>query len=255
MIARKTLIRWATALALAGGATLASAGDASVSLSNLEYSVDGGAWWAWVVTEQTWVPETSGANAQMGSQVADGSSGWLGAPLSAQSAAGTSLAEANVTAGGFGGGGAAEASVHANDPGQSGWAAADFFNGLVLLGSGTTFTVRATVDGIHASGADAQAFAFIELCGTDFTTDTCQDSGTAEAFATGTTGDYSGPTTLTATWTNPDIINSGWAKLQIGVSAVASADVLAIPEPASGSLMLAGMTLLLGVAARRSRRR
>jgi hypothetical protein len=143
----------------------------------------------------------------------------------------------------------ASAKVVAND-GQSGWAFANIFDGYVMVGGGATFTVNAILNTISASGSMSQANASIELCSTDFTTDVCEFDNYAEAFIDATSGAYTGPSTLAASWTNTG--ETTWIKMRMGLSASANSDevIANVPEPGTLALSLLG---LLGLVAGRRR--
>jgi hypothetical protein len=234
--------RYMTVLAatLIAASQLAAADTAAVRISNLTLSVSGGEWWYSLPTEVTWISKTAGAaTALLNPDLDDSVVGWHGHALGTSVQAPLSSAQAGLTAKTSGNlnGVTAFASVQAGG-GQSGWAFAKVFDGQILVGGNATITVSATLDGIHASGSMAQANAYIELCSTDFVTDTCDSANYVEAFIDASSPQYGGPTLLTASWTNPGAAT--WAKMHIGLTASA-ASVSAVPEPATMALWLAGL--------------
>jgi hypothetical protein len=244
-------IRFGVGATLLAAAQLATAASAEVQLSNFTISVSGGEWWYWLPVNESWLAPTAGTSAALlNPAVSDGSIAWHGNALSTSVADGDSFATATLGAATSWdlNGISASAQVVANG-GQAGWAFANVFDGQIMVGGHATITISATVSSISASGASSQANAYIELCSTDFTTDTCDFANYAEAFVDGSSGAYSGPSIITASWTNPG--ETTWAKMHIG--ATASADsVTAVPEPGTWGLMLAG---LAGIGVLRSRRR
>jgi len=238
------------AMLIAAGAA-AQADTAEVKISNLTLSVAGGEWWYWLPTQVDWVSPTSGATTALLSPSFDDSVvGWHGNALSSTVQDGPSLAQAQLTGKTSGdmNGVTALASVTATG-GQAGWAYAKVFDGQIMVGGNATITVTARLDSIFATGSMAQANAYIELCSTDFTTDTCSPANYVEAFVDGATPGYHGPALLTASWTNPGATT--WAKMHIGLTASAESVATPVPEPASVALWLAG---LVGIGIYRRRR-
>jgi hypothetical protein len=243
-------IRFGIGAALLAAAHLASAGSAEVQVSNFTLSVSGGEWWYWLPANVDWLAPTAGASsALMNPGVVDSSTGWHGGAFGASVSDGGSSAAASLGAatGSDLNGVSAAAHVVAND-GQMGWAFAKVFDGQIMVGGHATITVSATVDTIHASGTTAQADAYIQLCG-DLTPDSCDFANYAEAFVDAGSGSYSGPSIISASWTNPG--ETTWAMMHIGLTASAETDVTPVPEPGTWALMLAG---LAGVGALRRRR-
>ena len=244
-------IRFGIGATLLAAAQLASAGSAEVRVSNLTLSVTGGEWWYWLPANVDWLTPTSGASsALLGPIVTEGTTGWHGNALGASVFDGASFATATLgaaTSADFNGV-SATAAVVANN-GQMGWAFANVFDGQIMVGGHATITVSATIDTINASGTTAQAGAYFELCSTDFVTDTCDFANYAEAFVDAGSGSYSGPSIISASWTNPG--ETTWAKMRIGLTAAAESNVTAVPEPGTWALVLTG---LVGIGALRSRR-
>jgi hypothetical protein len=243
--------RFAVAAALLAATGLAAADTAEVKISNLTLSVAGGEGWYWLPTEVGWVAPTIGAaTGLLPPSFDDSVVGWHGNALGSSVHDGSSVAQALLTAKTSGdmNGVTATASVTANG-GQSAWAFAKVFDGQIMVGGNATITVTTTLDSILASGSVAQANAYIELCSTDFTTDTCSPANYVEAFVDGSTPGYHGPTLLTASWTNPGATT--WAKMHIGLTASAESLATPVPEPTSIALWLAG---LASIACYRRRR-
>jgi len=251
------LNRYKTVLAatLIAASQLAAAATASadVSISNLTLSASGGELWYSLPTEVSWVSQTAGASsALLNPSFDDSVVGWHGNALSASVTDQQSWAKAGMTAKTSGdlNGVTAFAAVQANN-GQSGWAFSKVLDGQILVGGNATITVSALLDGIHVSGSMGQANAYIQLCSTDFVTDTCDSANYVEAFIDASSPNYSGPNLLTASWTNPGATT--WAKIHIGLTASADA-VSAIPEPATLALWLVGLAGV-GVGANRRHRK
>jgi len=246
------LVKYAVGAALVAASQLALADLAQVQVSNLTLSVSGGEWWYWLPSNVSWVSPTAGASTALLSPNFDDSvAGWHGNALASSVTDGSSLAQAQLTGKTSGdvNGVSAMATVQANG-GQSGWAFANLFDGQILVGGNATITVSETIDSILAMGSMSQANAYIELCSTDFTTDTCDASNYAEAFVDGSSPAYSGPTVLTASWTNPG--PATWAKMHIGLTASADSSANSVPEPASIALVLTGFAGM-GFIGRRQR--
>jgi len=250
-------IRLGLGAAILAATQLAAADTADIQLSNITLSVSGGEWWYYLPTNVDWVSQTAGASsALLNPSFADGTTGWHGNAMSTTVSDGGSLATATLgaspTVDGDGNRVLSEVTATAHvvaDNGQSGWAFAKVFDGQILVGGHATITVSATVNNISASGTMAQANAFIEMCSTDFVTDTCDAANYAEAFVDASSGPYSGPSIITASWTNPG--ETVWAKMHIGLTA--SADSISpVPESGTWALMLAG---LAGIGVLRRRRR
>jgi hypothetical protein len=244
-------IRFGIGAALLAAAQLASAGSAEVRITNLTLSVSGGEWWYWLPANVDWLAPTSGASsALLSPAAADGTTGWHGNALGASVFDGSSFATATLgaaTSGGINGVSAAAAVAASN--GQTGWAFANVFDGQIMVGGHATITLSATIDTINASGATAQAGAYFELCSTDFVTETCDFANYAEAFVDGSSGPYSGPSIISASWTNAG--ETGWARMHIGLTASAESDATPVPEPGTWALVLTG---LVGIGAARRRR-
>jgi hypothetical protein len=237
--------------ALIAVSQLAAADLAEVKISSLTLSVSGGEWWYWLPTGVDWLSPTAGAATGLNSPSLDDSVvGWHGNALNSSVVDGPSLAQAQLSAKTSGDldGVTASASVNASG-GQSGWAFAKVFDGQIMVGGNATITVSAKLDSIMASGSTAQANAYIELCSTDFTTDTCSPLNFAEAFVDAGSPGYDGPGTLTASWTNPGATT--WAKMHIGLTASAESVAAEVPEPTSLALCLTG---LAGIGLYRRRR-
>ncbi|RZL40593.1 MAG: PEP-CTERM sorting domain-containing protein [Rubrivivax sp.] len=239
------LLRHKTALvaALIAGCQLAAADSAEVRISNLSFSA--GTVWAYVPLDVDWVaPSASTQSALLNPGLADQSVGWHGRALNSSVMDSLDSAQAQITAKTPNtdmNGVTASAMVDVSG-GQAGWAFAKIFDGQILVAAGGTVTVSFMLDSLHASGHQAQANASIELCSTDFTTDTCDAANYVEAFVDATSPAYSGPSMLTASWTNPSATENTWAKMRIGLTASAdSVSVSAVPEPASMALWLAGL--------------
>lgn len=233
--------KYAIGAALIAASHLASASAAAVKVSDLTLSVSGGEGWYWLPLEVDWVAPTAGAmTGLIFPNLDDSVAGWHGQALDSSVNDGTSLAHAQLTTRTSSdmNGVTAMASVNANG-GQSGWAFANVFDGQILVGGNATITVSAKLDSIDATGSMAQANAYIELCSTDFTTDVCSPLNFAEAFVDAFTPTYSGPSILTASWTNPGA--TAWAKMHIGLTASAESVATALPEPASLALCAVGL--------------
>lgn len=244
-------LRLTIGAALLAAAQVATAGIARVEVSNLTLSVTGGEWWAWTPKNVNWLPPTAETLANLDNPaLSQGATGWHGDAQASQVIDGSSFAMAGMTqaTGGDINGVTAFAEVEAND-GQSGWAFAKLFDGQIMVGGGATLTITATLADLFATGDTAQANAFIEFCSTDFVTETCDFANYTEAFVDSTSGPYSGPNVITASWTNPGA--TAWAKLRFGLSASADTDApRTVPEPASITMLLTGLGLL-GLCRRR----
>lgn len=247
------------ALALAALSSLAWADTASVSISKLKVEivdlVPGDSVWPWAVFfsgDPSWMSFTTLAGAHLESPSADQvNMGWLGSAQAAMLSTGSSQAQSGTTAGDLwsAAGPGAWALVNAVD-GQQGWAYATLFNGRFLAGAETGFVVTATVDAIAATGTDAQANASIELCTSD---GACEAAGYSEALAFAGQN-FAAPTTLRAAWSNASS-DSAWGTMNVGVAAAATSQASPVPEPVTGSMLLAGLLTMSAAAAARRRRR
>lgn len=248
-------IRLGIGATLLAAAQLSNASIAEVNLSNISLSASGGEWWYWLPSNETWLTETSSTGAALVNPALSAATPltWHGNSLDSTVTDGGWFASASITPTTQGDliGTSASAKVVAND-GQSGWAFANIFDGYVMVGGGATFTVSAILNTINASGSMSQANATIELCSTDFTTDVCEFDNYAEAFVDATSGAYTGPSTLAASWTNSGATT--WVKMRLGLSASANSDVAIanVPEPSALALFLVG---LFGVVVAGRRRR
>ena len=241
--------------ALIAASQLATADTAEVKISNLTLSVSGGEGWYYLPIDVSWVSPTSGATTGLISPSAnDGVVGWHGNALASSVDDGASMALAQLTAKTSGDMNGVTASASATAMGgQSGWAFAKVFDGQIMVSGNATITVTAQLDSIFATGSMAQANASIELCSTDFTTDTCSPLNYVEAFVDASSPAYHGPTLLTASWTNPSATENLWAKMRIGLTASADS-VSAVPEPATSAFWLLGLATV-GISAQRRRHR
>lgn len=248
-------IRLGIGALLLTAAQLSSASLAEVNISNISLSASGGEWWYWLPSDVTWLSETSSTAAALENPALSAVTPltWHGNPLDSTVTDASGFASASITPTTSGdlNGVSASAKVVAND-GQSGWAFANIFDGYVMVGGGATFTVNAILNNISASGSMSQANATIELCSTDFTTDVCEFDNYAEAFIDATSGAYTGPSTLAASWTNPGA--TAWIKMHLGLTVSANSDAVManVPEPSGLALTLLGMLGLVVVSRRRA---
>lgn len=228
--------------ALVAASQLAAADTAEVKISNLSLSVSGGDWWYYLPTEVNWVPVSAGTSVGLNNpSFADSATAWHGQAASSSVVDGASMATASLTAKTPNtnlDGVSALAKVDVSG-GQSGWSFAKVIDNQILVAKGATITVSMKVDSLLATGALSQGNAYIELCSTDFTTDTCLPANYAEAVVFGDMA-YSGPSMLTASWANPSTTDNTWAKIHIGLTASAES-VAAVPEPSSMAMLLAGL--------------
>lgn len=254
--------KFALGTALIAAAQLACADDAGVQISNLTLSTSGPQGWGWAWLPglddkgqwPNWVAQSAGATVGLNAPTFnDAVTGWQGQTLNASVIDAASHAQASVlgkTIDNLNGIGAS-ASVTAKD-GQSGWAFAKVYDGLVLVGGNMGITISMLVNDIHANGPMAQANASIEICSTDFTTDTCDPLNYVEAFVDGNSPIYSGASLLTTSWTNPSSAD-GWLRMRIGLTASADSMAAPVPEPTTYALWLGGLAAVGAVARRRRR--
>jgi MYXO-CTERM domain-containing protein len=226
---------------------LAAADVAEVKISNVSMGASQGQWWYWYPSGDTasgtavelLSPSFSNAvtgapGTAMNVSVTDGAAVAL-AQLSARNA---SLWDIMGVAG--------SASVNASG-GQGGWAFTNVIDRSILVGgSHTTLTVSASLDSIKAIGPMSQANAYIEFCFNG----NCDNY--TEAFVDGTSGTYSGPSILTASFTSPEAGDAVWVNVRLGLTASVQSVSAPVPEPTTAALWLAG---LAGVGAIVRRRR
>ena len=255
--------KFALGTALIAAAQLVCADDAGVQISNLTIGTSGPQGWGWFWLPglddkgnwPDWVAQSAGATVGFNNpSFNDAASGWHGQTLNASLTDAASHAQVSVLGQTISSlsGVAASASVTANG-GQSGWAFAKVYDGLVLVGANMGITVSMLVNDIHVAGSMAQANASIEICGTDFTVDNCNPLNYVEAFIDGSSPNYSGPSVLTTSWTNVSSEN-GWARMRISLTASAESMSAPVPEPATTALWLAGLASVGAVARRRRSR-
>jgi hypothetical protein len=237
-------IKFALGMALVAASQLAAADIAEVKVSNVSLSVANGGWWYYLPVDVDWVGKSAGTSVGLNNpSFLDSAEFWHGYAGSSSVADGASLAMASVTAKTSGdlNGVSAQARVDLSD-GQSGWSFAKVIDNQILVAAGATITVSLKLDSVLAQGAMSQGNAYIELCSTDFMTDTCLPANYAEAVVFGNAA-YSGPSTLTASWTSPTTDNT-WAKIRIGLTASGESVAAPVPEPATYALWLAGLAAI-----------
>ncbi|WP_457445977.1 PEP-CTERM sorting domain-containing protein [Roseateles sp. P5_E4] len=244
--------KYVISAALLAASQLATAATAEASISNINVTSSGGEGWAQLFKGVTWLPLPSGASVGLvDPSFSDTASGWQGDVIGASVAAAGSMAQAKLTATSSTenynslNGVSASAKVNVTG-GQSGWANAKVFDGLMQVSGHTTITVTAALSSLQVSGANGQANVYIDFCSW---AETCAPGNYTEAFIDSSFPNYSGPMLLTASWTNPG--ETTFARMVIGLTASADS-VTAVPEPATMALWLAG---LAGVGARLRRRK
>lgn len=246
-----------TAKSVVGVALLAACGvaladSAEVRISNVSMSAANGQWFYWHPggDSDAGVEVALGAD-PMNPSFHDAASGALGTAAAVSVTDGAAVAHAQLTArtGTWDVQGVtASVSVDASG-GQGGWSSAHVVNRSIWLGGrGTTLTVSANLDSLTASGSMSQGMVFIEICPNSI----CDaNSVYAEALVDGTSGLYSGPSALSATWSSP--LDSGGANVFVRFGLTAAAySVSAVPEPSTYALWLAGICGVGVIARRRS---
>jgi hypothetical protein len=227
--------------ALLAACGLALADSAEVKISNVSMSAVNGQWFYWHPGGNSDAGVAVGLGPDpMNPSFQDAANVALGAPAAVSVTDGAAVAHAQLTArtGAWDVQGVtASVSVDASG-GQGGWSSANVVNRSIWLGGrGTTLTVSANLDSLTASGPMSQGMVFIEICPNGI----CDvNSVYAEAMVDGTSGLYSGPSFLSASWSSP--INSDGANVLVrfGLSAAAYS-VSAVPEPSTYALWLAGI--------------
>ena len=238
--------------ALIAASQLAAADVAEVKVSDVTLSVAGG--WYYMPVEVEWRSLTAGTSVGLQNpSFLDSMTAWHGRVAGSSVTDGASSAMASLTARTAGDhleGVTAQAKVDVSG-GQAGWSFANVLDNQILVAAGATITFSIKVDSLLASGGMSQGNAYIELCSTDFTTDTCLPGNYAEAVVFGDSP-YSGPSILTASWSNPSATENTWAKVRIGLSASADS-VSAVPEPSTYALWLGGLAAVGAIMRRRRR--
>lgn len=245
-------LKWTAGVALVAASQLASADIAEVRLTNLTLTASAPGWWDYIPKEVTWVPETAGTSAGLDNpSFYDEAHGWHGNAMAASVTDGSAVSKAQLTAVPPGSsdlnGVTALASVHASG-GQGGWANAQVFSGQILVPASTTITISTQIANIQVSGTTAQAFAYVGFCSFD---GDCNPANYAEAFIDASWPTYSGPSTLTTSWTNPSSKDNTWVLLNFGATASVSSIAAPVPEPATYALWLAGL-VGIGIYRRRT---
>lgn len=232
---------------------LASADTAEASISNVNVSFFGGDWGGQLFKGVTWLPQPSGATAELNSpSFIDTAKGWQGDAMGASVASAGSFAEAKLTATTSSetwnslNGVSASAKVNVTG-GQSGWANANVFDGLFQISAHSTITVTAVLSSLQVSAASGQANVYIDFCSWK---EDCAPASYTEAFIDASFPNYTGPTLLSATWTNPG--EGDFVRMRIGLAVSADSVAAPVPEPSSAALWLAGLAGA-GVVARRRR--
>ena len=248
---RKTL-KLTLAAALVATCRLATADVAEASISNINVSFAGGEWGGQLFKGVTWLPIPSAASASLDNpSFSDAVSGWQGDAMGASAAAAGSIAQAQLTATTSKStpsslnGVSALARVDVTG-GQSGSANAQVFDGLFQISGQSTITVTANITSLLVSGSYGQANVYIDFCSWN---DVCAPASYAEAFIDASFPDYTGPTLLSASWTNPGATD--FARMRIGLTVSAASVATAVPEPTTYALWLAG---LAGIGFYRRRR-
>jgi hypothetical protein len=238
--------------ALIAASQLAAADVAEVKISDLQVSVGAPAWYAWAPFNVDWASKpTFVETALQAPSLTDHVESWQGVALTSTVTDGTSHASVVVTDAvndwnGHLNGVTASAAVDVVG-GQSGWANAKLYAGNIQVGGSSTITVSFKIDKLLASGSMAQAGATISFCSL---AGVCDVANYAEALVDQSWPDYTGPSVLSAQWTNLSA-NGQDVKLYIELTASANS-VAAVPEPSTAALWLAG---LLGAGALARRRR
>lgn len=247
-------LRLTLGAALIAASQLAAADVAEVKVSEVTLSVTGGGWWYYLPVEVDWRPLSAGTSVGLQNpSFRDGTTAWHGRATGSSVMDGASSATASMTARTAGDhleGVTAQAKVDVSN-GQAGWSFANVIDNQILVSAGATITVSMKLDSLLATGGMSQGNAWIELCSTDFTTDTCLPANYAEAVVFGDAA-YGGPSLLTASWANPSATENSWAKIRIGLTASADSVATPVPEPSTTVMWLAGL-LGAGMLARRRR--
>jgi hypothetical protein len=245
--------KFAVGAALIAASQLAIADTAEVKVSNVTLSAGAPGWWFGVYTDVPWLPINAGTAVGLNNpSFQDGVEVWAGRAAQSSVSDGGSMAIANLTAktSGTMNGVSAGAQVDVSG-GQSGYSFANVLSTQVQIPGLTTLTVSMNLDSVVTTGASSQANAYIQFCSIDFNanpTDTCLPA--VEAISMGGSI-YSGPSVLTASWTNPSA-DGTWARLYIGLTASAESVATPVPEPSTAALWLAGL-MGAGAVARRRR--
>jgi len=249
-----TVATWASVPA----AQAATAASAQVSISNVTVSIsalDAEPWvtgnWPWIVqnTGPGWpaTAESTGVVVDLVDAAAhDESSGWIGtsrvatvSAANASASAGVSFSGADLTSAG------AAWSFASASNGEAASAAARLWDAAFMVGARTRVFVTLTLDTLSAAGNGGTAMALASLgmwnadLGTNFVSADAQAIDTPDFSVS-----YDGPYTLSVTWDNAstDLVV---AQMSLLTSAQA---ISAVPEPAPGLMLLAGLFAVAGMA-------